>query len=62
MLPNDRGQKLTGGQLIEALKQACADGSTVISDDFSGYKVHLVFLGLTQTDFSVYNAYINTRN
>jgi transposase-like protein len=39
MLPNDRGQKLTGNQLIEALKQACAEGSTIISDDFKGYNM-----------------------
>jgi transposase-like protein len=39
MLPNDQGQKLTGNQLIEALRQACADGSTVISDDFKGYNI-----------------------
>jgi transposase-like protein len=39
MLPNEEGQKLTGKQLLEVLATACKDKTTVVSDDFSGYKI-----------------------
>jgi hypothetical protein len=35
-LLNEKGQKLTGKQLLPVLDEACADGTTVVSDDFSG--------------------------
>jgi hypothetical protein len=38
-LPNETGQKLTGKQLLSVLDEVCADGTTVISDDFSGYNI-----------------------
>jgi hypothetical protein len=38
-LPNEKGQKLTGKQLLGVLEKATADGTTVVSDDFSGYKI-----------------------
>jgi transposase-like protein len=38
-LPNEKGQKLTGKQLLAVLNEACADGATVISDDFAGYNI-----------------------
>jgi len=36
-LPNEKGQKLTGKQLMDILDQVCKEGTTVASDDFSGY-------------------------
>jgi transposase-like protein len=39
MLPNEKGQKLTGKQLLAVLDESCKDGTTVISDDFSGYNI-----------------------
>jgi transposase-like protein len=39
MLPNEKGQKLTGKQLLAVLDEACKDGTTVVSDDFSGYNI-----------------------
>jgi transposase-like protein len=38
-LPNEKGQKLTGKQLLGVLEKATADGTTVVSDDFSGYNI-----------------------
>ena len=38
-LPNEKGQKLTGKQLLGVLEKVTADGTTVVSDDFSGYNV-----------------------
>jgi hypothetical protein len=38
-LPKEKGQKLTGKQLLAVLNEACADGTTVISDDFAGYDI-----------------------
>jgi hypothetical protein len=37
--PNEKGRKLTGKQLLGVLEKAAADGTTVVSGDFSGYKV-----------------------
>jgi transposase-like protein len=39
MLPDEKGQKLTGKQLLTVLDEACKDGTTVISDDFNGYNI-----------------------
>jgi transposase-like protein len=39
MLPDDEGKKLSGPQLLEVLDKVCTEGTTVISDDFSGYKI-----------------------
>jgi len=36
-LPNEKGQKLTGKQLLTILDKVCKEGTTVASDDFSGY-------------------------
>jgi transposase-like protein len=36
-LPNEKGQKLTGRQLLAILDKVCKDGTTVASDDFRGY-------------------------
>jgi transposase-like protein len=36
-LPNEKGQKLTGKQLMDILDQVCKEVTTVASDDFSGY-------------------------
>jgi hypothetical protein len=38
-LPNEKGQKLTGKQLLAILDKVCKDGTTVASDDFSGYGI-----------------------
>jgi transposase-like protein len=38
-LPNEQGQKLTGKQLLNILDTVCADNTTVVSDDFSGYNI-----------------------
>ena len=38
-LPNEQGQKLTGKQLLKVIEKVCKDGTTVISDDFSGYGI-----------------------
>jgi hypothetical protein len=38
-LPNEKRQKLTGKQLLGVLEKASADGTTVVSDDFSGYNI-----------------------
>jgi transposase-like protein len=38
-LPNEKGQKLTGKRLLAVLAEVCKDGTTVISDDFSGYNI-----------------------
>jgi transposase-like protein len=38
-LPNEKGQKLTGKQLLGVPEKVTADGTTVVSDDFSGYKI-----------------------
>jgi transposase-like protein len=38
-LPNAKGQKLTGTQLLSVLDKVCVDGTTVISDDFAGYTI-----------------------
>jgi transposase-like protein len=38
-LPNAKGQKLTGNQLLSVLDKVCVDGTTVISDDFAGYNI-----------------------
>ena len=36
-LPNEKGQKLSGKQLLAILDKVCKEGTTVASDDFSGY-------------------------
>jgi hypothetical protein len=38
-LPNEQGQKLSGKQLLTVLDKVCQDGTTVASDDFSGYGI-----------------------
>ena len=38
-LPNEEGQKLTGKQLLGILDSVCNEGTTVASDDFSGYNI-----------------------
>ncbi|MDR1278052.1 MAG: IS1595 family transposase [Treponema sp.] len=38
-LPNEKGQKLTGKQLLSVLDTVCADNTTVASDNFSGYNI-----------------------
>ena len=40
MLPNENGQKLTGKQLIAVLDEVCKEETTVVSDDFMGYKIY----------------------
>jgi len=37
--PNEKGQKLTGKQLMDILDKVCKEGTTVASDDFSGYRI-----------------------
>ena len=39
MHPNKEGKKLTGKQLLNVLEQACQRGTTVITDEFSGYNI-----------------------
>ncbi|MDR0539346.1 MAG: IS1595 family transposase [Spirochaetaceae bacterium] len=39
MLPDEEGKKLTGKQLLSVLDTVCKDGTTVASDDFSGYNI-----------------------
>ena len=39
MLPDSEEKKLTGKQLISILDEVCKEGTTVISDDFTGYKI-----------------------
>jgi len=39
MFPNEEGQTLTGKQLISVLDEVCKKGTTVVSDDFSGYNI-----------------------
>jgi transposase-like protein len=38
-LANKAGQKLSGKQLIAVLDEVCKSGTTVVSDDFSGYRI-----------------------
>jgi transposase-like protein len=38
-LPNEAGQKLTGKQLLGVIEKVTADGTTVVSDEFSGYNI-----------------------
>jgi hypothetical protein len=38
-LPNKAGQKISGKQLIAVLDEVCKAGTTVVSDDFSGYRI-----------------------
>ena len=37
--PNGLGQKLSGKQLLSVIETVCKDGTTVISDDFTGYGI-----------------------
>ena len=39
MLPDGLGKKLTGKQLLAIIEKRCVEGITVITDDFSGYKI-----------------------
>ena len=39
MLPNKAGKKLSGKQLLSVLDEVCKEETTVISDDFKGYKI-----------------------
>jgi hypothetical protein len=38
-LPNEKGQKPTGKQLLGVPEKVTADRTMVVSDDFSGYKI-----------------------
>ncbi|MCL2209739.1 MAG: IS1595 family transposase [Treponema sp.] len=38
-LPNKEGKKLTGKQLLSIIDEVCKDETTIVSDDFSGYKI-----------------------
>jgi hypothetical protein len=38
-LPNEKGQKLTGKQLLSVIEKVTIDGATVVSGDFSGYNI-----------------------
>jgi hypothetical protein len=39
MLPNEKGEKLTGKQLLSVLDAVCKEGTKVATDDFSGYNI-----------------------
>jgi len=39
MLPDELGKKLTGRQLLDVIEKVCKEGTTIISDDFSSYKI-----------------------
>jgi hypothetical protein len=39
MLSNEKGEKLTGKQLFSVLDAVCKEGTTVATDDFSGYNI-----------------------
>ena len=39
MLPDEAGKKLTGKQLYAIIEKRCVEGITIITDDFSGYKI-----------------------
>jgi len=39
MLPDESGKKLTGRQLLGAIEKTCKEGITVMTDDFSSYKI-----------------------
>jgi transposase-like protein len=39
MLPDAAGKKLSGKQLLEVVKGACAEGTTVATDDFRSYGI-----------------------
>jgi transposase-like protein len=39
MLPDEAGKKLTGKQLFAIIEKRCVEGITVITDDFSSYKI-----------------------
>jgi transposase-like protein len=38
-LPNERGEKLTGNQLLAILKEATKDWAVVMTDEFKGYNI-----------------------
>jgi transposase-like protein len=38
-LPNEDGQKLSGKQLLTIIDKVCKDDTTVVSDDFTSYKI-----------------------
>jgi transposase-like protein len=37
MLPNEKGEKLTGKQLVEVINAKCIEGITIMTDEFKGY-------------------------
>ena len=39
MLPDELGNKLSGRQLLAVIEKVCIGGTTVITDDYSGYKI-----------------------
>jgi transposase-like protein len=39
MEPNEKGQKLTGKQLLASIKENVEEGSTIMTDDFSSYNI-----------------------
>ena len=38
-LPNDKGQQLSGKQLLKVLNDVCKENTTVMTDQFSGYNI-----------------------
>jgi transposase-like protein len=52
MLPDGEGRKLSGPQLLEVLDRICREETTVISDDFRGYRA-LDKPGVTFAHFTV---------
>jgi transposase-like protein len=39
MPPNEKGEKITGKQLLEVIKEVCKKGTIVATDDYSSYKI-----------------------
>jgi transposase-like protein len=39
MPPNEKGERLTGKQLLGVIKEVCKNGTIVATDDYSGYKI-----------------------
>jgi hypothetical protein len=39
MLPDELGKKLSGKQLLAVIEKRCVEGITVMTDDFSSYKI-----------------------
>lgn len=39
MPPNEKGEELSGKQLLAVIKEACKEGTMVATDDYGGYKI-----------------------